>query len=75
MAVLVNDSYLHTQADTTHCERNTVQHWANQRKEDGLDIRGLQLPANPCDTWIITRSWSRGKRFESARLLSKKLQF
>jgi hypothetical protein len=27
--------------------------------------------ANPCNTLIITRSWSRGKRFESARRLSR----
>jgi hypothetical protein len=53
-----------------HRERNTVQHPAKLRRETGLDMRDLQTPANPCNDWIITRSWSRGKRFESARRLS-----
>jgi hypothetical protein len=34
-------------------------------------MRDLQAPANVCNALFITRSWSRGKRFESARRLSQ----
>jgi len=33
-------------------------------------MRDLQTCPNPCNASSITRSWSRGKRFESARRLS-----
>jgi hypothetical protein len=33
-------------------------------------MRYLQARATACNARIITRSWSRGKRFESARRLS-----
>lgn len=38
-------------------------------------MRGSQAPANRCNPLIITRSWSRGRRFEFARRLSKKCLF
>jgi hypothetical protein len=46
-----------------------VQHASTQCRESHLDMRDLQASANPCNARPITRNWSRGKRFESARWL------
>jgi hypothetical protein len=47
-----------------------MQHWVSRRRETSLEMRDLQLQANPCNACVITRNWSRGERFESARRLS-----
>jgi hypothetical protein len=47
-----------------------MQHWVSRRRETSLEMRDLQLQANPCTACVITRNWSRGERFESARRLS-----
>ena len=51
-------------------ERNTVQRGANQGRVTGSSMRHLQTRADPCNVLIITRSWSRGKRFESTTRLT-----
>ena len=36
-----------------HRERNTVQHGARPRRENGLDVRDLQPLANPCNPLFL----------------------
>jgi hypothetical protein len=52
-----------------------MQHGARQRKEIHLDMPNSQACANLCNALFITRNWSRGKRFESARRLLFLLRF
>ena len=36
-----------------------MQHWVSRRRETSLEMRDLQLQANPCNACVITRNWSR----------------
>ena len=47
-----------------------MQHAATQSRENGLYMRELHPTAIPCNARWITRN-ERGKRFESARRLSR----
>ncbi len=49
-----------------------VQHSANRRRENRLDMEDLQARANPCNTLLsLVAGDLRSQRFESARQLTE----